>query len=268
MSEWLEAIPEEHREAAGKFEDPAAMYKSYRELETRQSEIGKTHIRIPGPDAIDSDKEAFYSKLSTAAPHLAPLPDPSDDTATAALWSSLGKPSERSGYSTPKDTTLNDQTVNEALDMAEEAGLTQAQYNKVLENLQRLSDSAGEAMQEMEAQDDNIRKLKWGVAAEQKMAQANALVTQFQDADYPIDSLPAPVLLMLANIAAQFTQDPQAHGQPIDPPKGVMTPDEAAEQYRELMNQLADPSVEMTREVRNRKLAKKTELRRMMNATH
>lgn len=106
--DWREALPEEHREYAKKWESQAAVVKSYSELEKK---LGSA-ISIPGKDASDEDKATF--------------------------WNRLGRPKEPTGYKLvrPEGLEADDGVVvreKSFAEMAHASGQTQTQVNANLE---------------------------------------------------------------------------------------------------------------------------------------
>jgi hypothetical protein len=115
---WTESVTEEFRGGVSKFGDINALAKGYTELE---SSMG-SRIKMPGDDATDEERGAFYQKL--------------------------GRPDEATGYSRPELTegqTFDEDFMAKMSAVAHQNGVSDKQFGKFIEETLIIQGQAEEA---------------------------------------------------------------------------------------------------------------------------
>ena len=101
-----------------------------------QSHLGNS-IRVPSAEAGDDDKRAFYEKIQKHAPDL--MPKPVDDDSKAAIFSTLGKPSEAKEYEVEVPEQLaasfGEERLNNFREIALKNNLTRDQFKGVMSEI-------------------------------------------------------------------------------------------------------------------------------------
>lgn len=210
------------------------------------AEVQGNSLRIPGPDASDEARAAFYDKIVERAPGVMRKPDIDNDDAVAAVLRDLGKPDEAKDYvlEANEDINLTDERVGQLKDFAHQAGLTKSQFNKFMgllseRNIMELANLNSE-------REANLSQLKgeWGAAYDQKRGKIRK-VLEMAGADdglmaaFDNDQLGAGDLRMFENLAGRLTGEGGAvSGQGKSEPAPIMTPVEATLQLKELEDRL------------------------------
>jgi hypothetical protein len=131
-------------------------------------------IRIPGKDAGDEDKKAFYAKLTAAAPNLIPKPDDADPVAQDTLWKALGKPGAHDKYTLPEGIAVPDDVLATMRANAFDSGLTnrqfQAQAKLVAKKLDEVKSGEAKLVADLKAH--------FGQAYDDRMAKIRTYLTQ------------------------------------------------------------------------------------------
>lgn len=96
MSEFLEALPENYREAVANA-GIDSMDKLVQNWADAQSAVGSS-IRIPGPDAGAEQVAEFDSRLLEKVPRLVRLPDGESAEEVSRFYGALGRPEAPDGY--------------------------------------------------------------------------------------------------------------------------------------------------------------------------
>lgn len=128
MDNWIESLPEDLRghETLTKFDSPAALAKSFVELERFQGQS----LRLPSDNAGDEDRAAFLTRLQEKVPELVMKPVPGDEQAENAFWQGLGRPDEVTGYE--KIEGLSDDQQAYMREIAFQSSLTDKQYKAMV----------------------------------------------------------------------------------------------------------------------------------------
>ena len=133
-AEWIQALPEQLRDAPflGKASSPEDAVAKL----AHAAKLVGTSIRIPGEDATDDDRAAFYNKLAEV-PGVAKLPLSDDEDGLAAILAKLGAPDTPDGYKPPELEGFEwDQATFENLrKYAKDAGMTTRQFDKFARQL-------------------------------------------------------------------------------------------------------------------------------------
>jgi hypothetical protein len=227
----LDATPELRDDPSVKdFNTVTDLVKSYKET---KAFVGSS-IRPPGPDASPEARADFYAKLQKHAPDLVPL-KAGDAEAEKLVWNKLGRPDKPEGYAL-KDEKGNDITPAGIRELAAEAGMTVAQFEK----LAKKSIASNMAASEAAVADQTALKTEWGNAYETKLRAAAAAATKL--------GLPVEVVgsIMQGKLASNQLKvwdaiatglGGEGHG-PVGQKGGggpeVLTPAEAQARFREI----------------------------------
>lgn len=158
---WLETLPEPLRAAPfiGKAE---SLDDAIGKLSHAAKLVG-TSIRIPGEDASDDDRKAFYDKLADV-PGVAMLPDIEDADGQTGLLRKLGAPEKAEDYALPEieEFEWDEGVANDLRAYAAEAGLTKAQFKRFATKIGEQERQAG--LEAASAQTEAQKKLRqdWG----------------------------------------------------------------------------------------------------------
>jgi len=158
VAAWQDGLPDDIKsdETLGRFEDVGALAKSYLEARTM---IGSDTVKIPGTNATDDERSAFYSKL--------------------------GRPDQADGYTMPtegmpEDFEIDDLRLGKMRDAAHAVGISEQQFAALL---RADANFASEQMLDYNnnqqlASDENVAKLRadFGDAFDQQIALAQRAV--------------------------------------------------------------------------------------------
>lgn len=209
-----------------------------------QSLLGNS-VRVPGPDAPDSDRQEFYQKLIDMDGGLMPKPDFSAEDQTETFYRSIGKPADQEQYSVPDGVALPAEIIEEMKTIGFQANMTAAQFNKWASevndrNTQALEHQTGEFNTSM-----TELKNRWGMAFDDRTAAAQKINEQF----YPgrdFDSLTAKEREALYNVHTSMTgKGPQVATQEPNQPTALDVA-EVEERAEEMQRKIFDPASTMS----------------------
>lgn len=135
-----------------------------------QSHIGAS-IRIPGEDASEEDRSAFYQKLVDKAPGLIPTPDLEDPASIEAFMKTLGKPDVHTDYEVPgvEGVQVDDNRIKLMQESALEVGMTKKQFSNFLTKMYEADAMAIDVAANSVEEDALSLKKDWGVTHENRM---------------------------------------------------------------------------------------------------
>lgn len=255
MSEFLEALPENYREAVANA-GIDSMDKLVQNWADAQSAVGSS-IRIPGPDAGAEQVAEFDNRLREKVPRLVRLPDGEDPEEVSRFYGALGRPEAPDGYAYGE---LPDLEVGSASDkqtwgeadrktrewisgISHKANLTNAQAQVLYSDM--VGDARANVATAIQTRESMASKLRedWGQDYEQRMAMAGHVLKVFggdegaalaaQELDATGLSNSPAVARILHNIASNLSED-----QIIE---GGVTPSnlgKTAEQIKQTINEM------------------------------
>ena len=225
MSEdWL---PEDLRTdtAVNKFKDVSELAKAYKEV---QSFMGNS-LRIPGENAAEADRNAFYEKLRTKVPDLVPVKD------EKAVSRAFGVPEKPEEYTVPEEAQFSPEEAKAWQERAKELGLSKKQAEAVLKTeLQQRTST-------LQAVKDNLVAIEkeWGAATKDRLENIAKVAERFgYDADWikgiregkvPLNAL-TPFQKMVDALGKEGSELGKNQGKVAGP----VTPAEAERQIAEL----------------------------------
>ena len=225
------------------FKDLNGLAKSY---VNAQRMLGSS-VRIPGEDASPEAREEFYQKIEQAG-GLMRKPDFDNAESLNHLYNNLGRPEEASGYQANIEGLEFDQDrLGQFNQLAHEAGLTNKQYEAMLNvySQEKLAEMDGQA--EASEQFLNQAKEMWGPEFSQRADAAKAVKDMYME-KYP-EAMQAlvsgangnnPALLaMLAELSGTF-QEKGMIGASSKHQFGVSS-EEAQEKISEIMSNKSHP---------------------------
>lgn len=205
---WYAALPEARHEALKGFADQDAALVGLLE---RADTAAEGMVRIPGEDATDEDRAAFYKALGR--------PDAPDGYALAE------------GYEVPEGVTLGDEVDTAWKQRAHELGLSQAQYRGVMD-FALTNGAKGEAQvlaEQRAFQADEVAELRklHGAGTAQLLDAANAAAMALGGKEF-IAALGAAgndrhVIAALAKVAPLVTEGKLKDGGTPPGPGGPVT---------------------------------------------
>ena len=205
-------------------------------------------IRIPGENASEEDRQAFYTKLTAQVPGLVPLPDPENAEAMKAYHASVGVPEEAAGYELPEppEGQNRDETLHAwFLETAHTRKFSKAQAKGFYEDFNQFQvDAQAKLTADLKSQEVALRD-KWGATYDPQMKKIDtfwANYPQFAELRENVKKglVPSHVLEGFAAVAEGmmgkgFTMlSDEERGA-----AGAITPAEAAIQVQETIKKLA-----------------------------
>lgn len=257
MENWRDNLPEELRE------DPTIQkYNSVEELAkgavNQASMIGRS-LRIPTEDEGEEARRKWLEEVTEKAPELIVRPDNEDE-----FWKMAGVPDSADEYEAPED--LSPELVAELKKVGEGLKLTKSQFSRFVDHYKQVNDRQSDLQKQLQEESDAALKERWGYTKDRNESLVADMVEKFQDSELKVENLDAPTKLLLANIAKQFNQDPQAGRQPSMGNDSV-TPSEAAEQAQKIRERLIDEGRNIQPQERERLLKKLVKLQEMQTVT-
>lgn len=243
MSQWINELPAELADTISDEDKTNPLLAKYDNLAAfvkgtinAQSLLGNS-VRVPGPDAPDGDKSAFYQKLIDLDTGLMEKPDFSADDQTETFYRSIGKPEAQDKYSIPDGINLPTEVITEMTTIGYDANMTQAQLNKWLSEMDSRQSQTLDAQTEQVTTQMTDLKTRWGMAFEDRNAAAKKINEQF----YPgrdFETLAAQERESLYNVHASMTgKGPQAAIQDSAQQPGL-TVAEVEERAEEMQNKI------------------------------
>jgi hypothetical protein len=188
-------------------------------------------IRIPGPDAGESDWQAFDEKLGAKVPNLVRA-DLDTEEGREQFLRRLGKPENAEAYGA-------DDNSKWLADVALQAGLTKQQFESLVQGVADVTATRDtEAKHQHETDIDALHK-EWGYAREKKMESIIGVAKLTNAPENIVQSLEdgtatVSTLRWLEGLATQFAEANNFTQDKND--LDNITPDEARLQINELMN--------------------------------
>ncbi len=237
---WRDNLPEELKGHKG-LADVKDVNGLAQQFLDGQQMIGNS-IRVPGEDAGEDAWKAFHSKLSTKVPGLIPTPDKDNEEQMGALYKTLGRPEDATGYEHPEGVDAT--KFAEFAQLAHGLGLSGTQYNKMVGQLAEFT-----KVQEEAASDKfvlGIRELKqeWGIVYEDNVQLVDAVMKGTEAPAYLKElaangKMPAEALKWLHNIGKQLGTEGINFNK--DEFSSRVAPAEARARSAEIMNDTAGP---------------------------
>ena len=228
-SSWIEALPEPLRE--GPFTKDTESLESYATKLTEAAQYMGNSLRIPGPDAGESDWKAFDEKLQSKVPDLMRINLDSEE-ARAELMTRLGRPEDPAGYGAEGDGAW-------LADVAHKAGLTKAQFESLVQGVgdtttQRSAEDQAKLQEQLEALDQ-----EWGLSKSKKLDHIKGLAKLTEAPESLLQQIEdgtadAATLRWMDRIAGQFAEAAKFTEDRNTP--STASPLEAKAQIQELLN--------------------------------
>jgi len=234
--DWRESIPEQFREAPF-FKDAKTPDEALQHISNAASYMGNS-IRIPGPDASDTDRQAFYQKLTEKAPGVMPKPD---DSNMEQVWNSLGRPTDPKGYQfTPPEGSEAPPDLDSFAQTAHKYGLTQEQFKGVLGDIVQQQTTQSETMQAQHNEEMRALNKEWGMAYDTNLSQVKNFLRLTDAPDGIVDMISEGVMSpaeikWIHSIASQTKSSTElANHQGTS--NGALPPAEARDRIQEILN--------------------------------
>jgi hypothetical protein len=164
-TDWRSELPEAFREApfikaADSLDDAVS------QLSNAASHMGNS-IRVPSEEASEEDRKAFYDKVLQKAPDL--MPKPTDENLDA-FYNSMGRPEAHDKYSyTPPEGKEVPEDFGAFAEAAHKAGLSQDQFNAVLDGVLGNVWQQQDTMEHEQQQAMKALNSEWGLSFDQRM---------------------------------------------------------------------------------------------------
>ena len=195
-------------------------------------------IRIPGEDASDESVAEFNQKLMDKLPGLYKMPGEDDAEGVTQLYQKLGMPKDKAEYGVSEVSGLNDEQLGQFLEAAHGAKMTKTQMAAMVEAINTVNGSedaaAAEALEDAHA----ALKAEWGLAYDEKIALATALMNEEGSpvSGMDVSEINPDVLRWVSSIGKRLgVEGAEFSGQGDKGGAGHNTPEEAASQVAEIM---------------------------------
>jgi hypothetical protein len=166
---WQDALPEELRDAPylAKAESVA---DALGKLQHAAKLVG-TSVRIPGEDASQEDRDAFFAKVGEID-GIAKMPLSDDTDGLKALMAKLGTPEDRADYALPEvnDFTFAEATATQLKEYAAEAGMTVTQFKKFAAKVAEREQTDLQASNQTTEDQRRELRIDWGDTLEERSA--------------------------------------------------------------------------------------------------
>ena len=205
---WKEKLPEAIKDW-GEVRDSKSEDSFWEQMSNMRSMMGQS-IRIPTEDASKEDMAAFDKRLIEKVPSLMRKPDMDNVEVMDAFYTQLGRPEEAKKYDVPElkapeGITLQDGLAEDFKGIAYKHGLTQKQYEGVVQDYTQNSIDVVE--QQITEQKSEMAALnsEWGMKFEPNMEKAEAVRSKyFGDVVSSLDVAGADTIKAFTNIADKF----------------------------------------------------------------
>ncbi len=177
-SDWRGALPEDVRgwQEVKDAPDAATFYKQVSDMRSR---MGRS-ITVPGEDAGDDAREQFYQKLQKQVPGLMPTPDYTNEETAAKVLRQMGAPEDANGYERVQvdGIEIPDDRWGLLTEAAAEAGLTKAQFSKVVSKVAGAEQAADIANNDQFRAEMDALNMDWGLSKEGKVSAIKNLLNR------------------------------------------------------------------------------------------
>lgn len=241
---WYSGFVEEGTELPAMVTESQSFESFVKQAQDYQAMQGSS-IRIPGENATDEDRKAFYEKLQTQVPGLIPIPEDGDADAAALFHQRLGVPEDGAGYEliVPEGQQADEALEKWFRDVAHELKVPKSQAAGLFEKWgARQAEVAAQAQAQLKAQEVALRE-KWGATYEPNMKKIDMLWGNYpQFAELRENAkkglVPGHVLEGFAAIAEGMLGKGHQMLDQDDQHPGAITPAEAKAQAEETLAKL------------------------------
>jgi hypothetical protein len=249
--EWTKALPQDVR-GWDEVKNSDSPEKFWDQMVNMRSRMGSS-IRLPGKDAGDEDRNAFYTKVQEKVPGLMKIPDFDNEDTLGELYQKLGRPAEAKDYTIPElknskgeaVKNINMDTLNAFKDQAFKAGMTQKQFNNAVVSFVKPGIDQMEKTGMARTADKEALSSEWGAATERN---SKMVENYLKHTDAPEAVLKAVAngsadknsMLWFHKLASQ-SMNSNSDFQSDDGHRGVMTPAEATIKASEIRNNKKHP---------------------------
>lgn len=243
---WYAGLVEEGTEVPGMLKE-SQDFDSFLKQAVHFQGLQGSSIRIPGENASEEDRAAFYEKLTAHVPGLIPTPDPENEEAMKAYYARVGVPEDRTGYElpVPEGAQVDESLQNWFLDTASSSKLSKAQAESLYRGFNELSQARDQEFRDsMKAQDAELRK-EWGATYDPQIKKIKTLWSNYPEFKELADNaekglVPSHVFKGFAKLAEGLMGEGFTMlGDEGHQNRHVVTPTEAANQVQETIKKLA-----------------------------
>lgn len=238
---WLDSLPEPFRDAPfiSKAKTPE---EAVNEIKNAASYMGQS-IRIPGEDASEEDRKAFYEKIMEKAPGV--MPRPTEDNMDE-FYKALGRPDNPDDYNVEFD---EDDVVPPDFEsfskLAHKYGLSQDQFRGILKDV--VADQKVQLETQSAEQKQELKKLseEWGVAFDQNIGKVKNFLRLTDAPEGIVDLISngamSPEEIKWIHSIATQTKSPTELAEQDKNYTAALTPSEARNRIQEMLNNQDHP---------------------------
>lgn len=135
-------------------------------------------IRMPGPDAGESDIAEFQGRVMEKVPGLMAVPNPDDNDGRMAIFNKLGRPETSEDYKLPEIAGIDwsQHNMGQTKARAHQYGMTQPQFTQMITDQMTDSTSAQESATHELGEQVAALKQEWGAGYEARIAKVKGLL--------------------------------------------------------------------------------------------
>ncbi len=243
-ADWRAAMPETIR-SWDEVKNAKTPEDFWKQVEHQRSLIGRS-VQIPTGDASEEDRTKFFDRMKQHFPDITQAPDYDDPETLSEVRRRMGMPETADKYRAPEFDVPEGARVDEAKltrlsTLAHEAGLTQAQYEKLVGTTMGEGIQAAAEQTRLFKEELSGLKQEWGMAYEEKSAAAEKIRQEYFDF-IPPEAMNAASRRAMEKIAKQFGVEGHSLTETADKAtQRAMTPSEARQRAAEIMGDKNGP---------------------------
>ncbi len=226
--------------ALANFKEIDSLAKSYVELKSYQG----NSLHIPGEDTNEEQRAEFANKLVDKVPGVMLRPDMENPEQSKEFYLSAGMPKESTGYEAPEVEVPEGVTVDKDRgeffkEVAHEAGLTKAQYKKVMEAVTKADIESAVSTNDSHNEAVAALNKEWGSATDERRQAALNIAEKTGAPEYLIEGLktgniPPEMVKWAYSLSVAIGGEGTNLISNQQSKSGRLTPDEAQEKINEI----------------------------------
>jgi len=245
-ADWRNNLPEKVR-GWDEVKNSDTAEKFFDQIANQRSLMGQS-IRVPGEDAGEESMSAFYEKLRSKVPGLMRSPDPDDADAVNHVLEALGKPVDVDGYRLDDSANVTAEQLAELRGIAQEAGLTKAQFKSVAGKILNTNKESNEATEAHYKDQTDALRSEWGAAYNERLGLAKDIAERTEAPESLLKAIEegkadAATVKWVYQLSKQLGGESATSGVPVETTRGkaTLTPAEANNVIDDVMNNSKHP---------------------------
>jgi hypothetical protein len=173
-------------------------------------------------------------------------PDLSEPEQAENFYKLAGRPDEAAGYTRPEDAKIDENVESELRDVLFEAGVSDAQFQKIINRFSAAEMERQETMQSVNDAAMSDLKAKWGLTIDERINAAQQINEEFYPGRPFSEVSPKEIESLYAIYQSTTGKGPTVALQ--EGSSQGMTPAEAEERADEIMRRIHDPKSNLSHE--------------------